>query len=94
MYPAPACILSAVIFTPYVAKNLAPNTLRIAKQAWNINQELVFDAIWYERAEEIIGILLEQRARLVTYGLPAEKEQDIMSLDAYGPYRSAVDKLK
>eukprot|EP00975_Prorocentrum_lima_P010244 2181480-Prorocentrum_lima.AAC.1 len=40
MFPAHSCILSAVIFTPYTAKNLAPNTLRIAKHQWSSNQEL------------------------------------------------------
>eukprot|EP00975_Prorocentrum_lima_P049882 10438320-Prorocentrum_lima.AAC.1 len=64
MYPAPSCIISAVIFTPFIAKNFQPNTWRIAKQNWRFEQELIFEAVWYERADEIISILVDQRIRL------------------------------
>eukprot|EP00975_Prorocentrum_lima_P038326 8055915-Prorocentrum_lima.AAC.1 len=64
---------------------MEPNISRIGKKRWDFNLELVFEAVWQHRTDEIIALLLEQRIRLMSYGLPVESEGDLNNIDEMGP---------
>eukprot|EP00975_Prorocentrum_lima_P023863 5022499-Prorocentrum_lima.AAC.1 len=69
---------------------MEPNTWRIGRQKWDYQAELVFEAVWNHRTDEIVNLLLDQRTRLASYGLPTESERDLNDVDEKGPYCSIL----